>query len=129
MAGRLTAAQLSYFQAVFTAACDLTCTVQRNTSLGVPNADGSVPQTLSTIYSGLPAMQDEPKGSYAQQLASALVDQAAWVVSVPATFNGAAVVIERGDVVTINGLALTVQHLLGSESYQINVNFLASRPR
>lgn len=123
------AEELAALQDVFTSACDQTVKVERNTSLGVPNPDGSVPQTLSTIYASLPALVDEPKGSYAQQLASALVDQAVWVMNVPATYNGAAVVIQRGDLVTFNGLAYTVQHLMGSESYQVNVNFMASRPR
>ena len=123
------AAELTCMQSAFTKACDQLITVQRNSSLGVPNADGSVPQTLTTLYTNLPALINQPSGGYAQQLASALVDQSSWEIAVPPTFQSAAVAIQRGDVVTWNGLALTVQHLLGSESYQVNINFIASKPR
>lgn len=133
MAGRLTAAQLSYFQAAFTRTCDHLATVKRNTSLGVPNADGSVPQTLTTVYTDLAALVQEPTGSYAQQLAAALVDQATWEVFLPATDNaGNDLDVRRGDTViitTMSNLTLTVQHVLHPESNTINTNFLASKPR
>lgn len=127
--GRVTAGQLAYWQAAFAATCNTTATVQRNTSIGTPNPDGTVPSTLTTIYTNIPALVSEAKGNYAQALAAALIDQAMWQVAVPVTFLSAAVVILRGDVVLVNSLVLTVQHLLGSESYPVNVNFLASAPR
>lgn len=127
--GRVTNAQLAYWQGAFVATCDTTATVKRNTSIGAPNPDGTTPLTLSTIYTAIPAMLRTPQGGYIQALAEALVDRATWQISLPATINGVATDIRRGDFILIDGLTLTVEHLLFPQSLSINQSVLASMPR
>lgn len=119
--------ELATLQNIWIGVCDTTATVQRNANLGVPNTDAS----WTTIYPSLPAVADEPTGS-ALQVASALVDQSVWQVKVPATWQDADVDIRRGDLVTLGlvpVVTLTVQHILHPESYSLNTNFIASKPR
>lgn len=119
--------ELETLQSIWVGICDTTASVQRNSNLGVPNTDAS----WATIYASLPAVADEPTGQ-AQAIAAALVDQSVWQVKVPATWQGADVDIRRGDQVTLSlvpVVTLTVQHILHPESYSLNTNFIASKPR
>lgn len=126
--GRLSAAQLAYFQAAFTATCDTTATVERNLNLSTPATDANWQNVAGLV--GIKCIRATPTGSYQQKLAEALVDQSSWVVTFPATdTNGAATDIRRSDRILIDGLTLTVQHLLFPQSYSISQQVLASAPR
>jgi hypothetical protein len=126
--GRVTAAQLAYWQAAFAATCDTTATVQRDQNLATPGVDANW-QNVSGLV-GIKCMRSTPTGGNQVQLASALVDQSAWVVSFVATdTNGAPTDVRRSDRILIDGLTLTVQHLLSPQSLSINQSVMASAPR
>lgn len=122
------ASELAALQAAAASAMDATCTVQRNVNLSIPATDASW-QNVSGLV-GVKCLRNTPTGSYQQKLAEALVDQSSWVVTFPATdTNGAATNVRRSDRILIDGLTLTVQHLLFPQSYSVTLQVLASAPR
>jgi len=130
--GRVTAAQLSYWQAAFTATCDSTCTVQRNANLGSPGADGTTADSWANVPGlvNIKCFVTTPQGGVQVALAAALVDQSVWAVSVAALdSNGAQTDVRRGDRLLLSGLTLTVQHIFDPTSLSVAAVVLASAPR
>jgi hypothetical protein len=126
--GRLTAGQLAAFQDAFARTCDTTATVERDANLGTPNTDASWQNVAGLV--GIKCLRSTPSGGYQQNLAAALVDQSSWVVSLVALdTNGNATDVRRSDRILIDGLTLTVQHLLFPQSLSISQAVMASAPR
>ena len=121
--------ELLEMQLEFATACDQVAIVKRNTSLGTPNADGTTPNTLSTIYNNIPVMVNTPKGAKELQLAAELADESVFVLSFPSLIEKVAIDIRRDDLVLVAGMTLTVQHLFFPESYSVPQSVMASQPR
>lgn len=126
--GRLSAQQISYFQDAFARTCDTQATVQRNSALGTPGTDATWGNVAGLV--DIRCLRAAPSGGYQQQLAAALVDQSAWVVAFVAVDTaGNPVDVRRSDRILVDGLTLTVQHLLYPQSLSISQQVLASAPR
>lgn len=124
------AAELAALQSAWTLLCDQTMTLNRNLGRGAPAADGTMATVWTAIYINLPCVVDEPTGAVAE-IAAELADMSSWMIAAPNTFQGQAVTVINGDQVVIAALGLTliVQHILQPQSYTLNTNFLASKPR
>jgi hypothetical protein len=125
--------ELLEMQEEFALACDQVAIIKRNSNLGIPGTDAVwvtiYPVAGSSNPNGIPAMLQTPKGEYQLQLAAALVDQSAFVLSFPALIEGVAIDIRRSDQVIIAGMTLTVQHLFFPQSYSVPQTVMASGPR
>jgi hypothetical protein len=123
----LSSEELADLQTDMAALLDLTADIQR--AQLAPDGFGQMTETWASILPNGPiaAGMVTPQGGYLQQLAQQLVNQASWVVSFPS--GASAPDVQVRDRVLIQGLTLTVQHLLNPNSTSAYTQVLASTLR
>jgi hypothetical protein len=123
MAGNLNAAQLARFQAVSTAALDLSGIVVKRPTR-TQNSTGGYAQTLTTLAT-VAGGWAKPSASVMRAYAGLIGSLAAWVVRLPSGTS-----VRSGDLLVMpSGDTLTVQADLTERSYATCVQVLATEVR
>lgn len=123
MAGKLSSAQQARFQAVSTAALDLSGIVIKRPS-DTPNAWGGPSETLTTIAT-VAGGWAKPSAAIMTQYAGLIGSEASWVVRLPLGTD-----CKRNDLLLMpSGDTLRVQADLSESSYSVSKRVLASEVR